>query len=197
MRVMPLALCLTFLLVAGTFTSPAQESPDRRKRDPRTDLVQRRSRILAPNSLRQSQFHTTDSGAGHQLQEIPSGQPYTPEQPAKQDKARSLFDRVREGLATGNLGLFSQSFGSQVQLNLSGGESGTFSGNQAYYVLEKYIGSRKVAHIEFTTYGESSSNPYATGTMAVNTKGSRELAQVYVSLSRAGDRWVITQINIY
>lgn len=194
---MRFTLCVVLLFLAGTLAGSAQDNPDRRKRD-RESIPQRRSKTVPINPLRQLPLKdSTHPGAHLQRQEIAPGQPYRSEQVAEQREVRDLFDNVKEGLVSGNLGLFSQSFGSQVQLNLSGGESGTFSGNQAYYVIEKYLRSRKVVHLEFSTYGESSSNPYATGTMAMNTRGSRELAQVYVSVSRAGERWVITQINIY
>ena len=87
--------------------------------------------------------------------------------------------------------------GSQVYVNLRGGESGYYSANQAYYLLENYFKTRRLVNFNFTTIGESDSNPYATGSAGFNEKGSRERAQVYVSLSLAGNRWVITQINIY
>lgn len=161
------------------------------------EAQQRRIRNISPNSLRQNLTDTISPPQQIQRQqEIPQGQPYTPQQRGE-GLTRAVFEDVREGLATENIGLFSQSFGSQVQLNLRGGESGIYSGNQAYYVLGNYLRTHKVGHVEFTTYGESSTNPYATGTISLNTKGSRELGQVYVSLSRAGARWVITQINIY
>lgn len=108
-----------------------------------------------------------------------------------------VFDHVRDGLASGNYAMFAPHMASQVMMNLRGGESGTYSANQAYYVLENYFRARRILHLEFTTVGESETNPYATGSAGVNIKGSRELVQVYVSLSRTGDRWVITQINIY
>lgn len=108
-----------------------------------------------------------------------------------------VFDRVRDGLASGNYSTFAPHLASQVSMNLRGGESGTYSANQAYYVLENYFRARRILHLEFTTIGESDTNPYATGSAGLNIKGNRELVQVYVSLSRAGDRWVVTQINIY
>ncbi len=161
------------------------------------EAQQRRTGNVTPNSRRQILLDSLAPVPQTQrLHEIPQGQPYIRQELGK-GQTRSVFEGIRQGLATENIGLFSQSFGLQVQLNLRGGESGVYSGNQAYYVLGNYIRTRRVAHIEFTTYDESSANPYATGTIGLNTRGSRELAQVYVSLSRAGARWVITQINIY
>ncbi|MBI4536042.1 MAG: DUF4783 domain-containing protein [Ignavibacteriae bacterium] len=110
---------------------------------------------------------------------------------------RGIFEGVQQGLSSGNIGVFAEHFASQVFVNLRDGESGYYSANQAYYVLENYFRSRRVMSFDFTTIGESESNPYATGSAGLSFKGTREIAQVYVSLSRAGDRWVITQINIY
>lgn len=110
---------------------------------------------------------------------------------------RSIFANVQKGFSSGSIGLLSRHLGPQVYVNLRGGESGYFSGNQASIVLENYMRSQKIVSFDFTTIGESESNPYATGSAGFNVRGSREYAQVYVSLSLVGNRWVISQINIY
>ena len=110
---------------------------------------------------------------------------------------RDLFERVQRGLTSGDVSLFSRDFGSQVLINLHGGENGTYSAGQAHYVLESYCRLRRFGRFTFTTIDESGDNPYATGSVAFNYRGRREIAQVYVSLSAAGGRWVIVQINIY
>ena len=108
-----------------------------------------------------------------------------------------MFLSVQDGLADASIGRFSPHFGSHISLALRGGESGTYSANQAYYVLESYLRSHKLVEFSFETVSESGANPYATGGAGFAAKGGRESAQVYVALSRAGERWVITQINIY
>jgi hypothetical protein len=85
----------------------------------------------------------------------------------------------------------------QVYMNLRGGESGYYSASQAHYVLEGYFKSRKLVNLNFSTIGESEARPYATGSAVFVQRGIREIAQVYVLLGRSGDRWIITQINIY
>jgi hypothetical protein len=112
-------------------------------------------------------------------------------------ECNSVFRNVQEGLRAGNINLFSRHLGSQVYVNLRGGESGYYSDNQVHYVLRNYLRAKKLSSFEFTTAGESESNPYATGSAVFIVKGTREIAQVYVSLSYVGERWVITQINIY
>ncbi len=113
------------------------------------------------------------------------------------EECRRIFASVQEGLAAGSVGVFSQHIGQQVFMNLRGGESGYYSANQAYYVLENYLKTRRLANLNFSTIGESDANPYATGSAGFSFRGTKEFAQVYVSLVRSGDRWVITQINIY
>jgi hypothetical protein len=108
-----------------------------------------------------------------------------------------LFSTVQQGLASGSAGTFSAHLGPQVYVNLRGGESGYYSANQAHYVLENYFKSRRLVNVKFSTIGESDANPYATGSATFVERGARSLAQVYVSLTRSGDRWIITQINIY
>lgn len=109
----------------------------------------------------------------------------------------SVFNEVQQGIASGNVSLLTPHFHSQVHVTLRGGESGLFSANQSYYLLLNYFRARKSAGFVFTTYGDSGSNPYATGGVLFNVRGARENAQVYVALTNNGDRWVITHINIY
>lgn len=111
--------------------------------------------------------------------------------------SRRIFDNVQKGVSAGNISLFSKHMVGEVYLNLRGGESGYYSANQAYYLLEDYFKTRRLVSFDFTTIGENVTNPYATGRASFNFKGSREFAQVYVSLSLSGERWVITQIKIY
>jgi hypothetical protein len=108
-----------------------------------------------------------------------------------------LFGTVQQGLASGSAGTFSGHLAPQVYVNLRGGESGYYSANQAHYVLENYFKTRRLVNVKFSTIGESDANPYATGSATFVERGTRSLAQVYVSLTRSGERWIITQINIY
>lgn len=110
---------------------------------------------------------------------------------------RPVFSAIEAGLGSGNVASLSAHFAPQVSIYLRGGESGSYSSNQAYYVLENYLRARKVLSVDFSTIGEADANPYATGTAGFSVKGGRETAQVYVSLSLLEGRWVITQINIY
>jgi len=113
------------------------------------------------------------------------------------EECSRVFSSVQQGLSGGNVGSFSQHFAAQVYINLRGGESGYYSKSQAYYLLENYLKTRRITNLNFSTLGESELNPYATGSAVFNYRGTREYAQVYVSLSQAGERWVIAQINIY
>jgi hypothetical protein len=108
-----------------------------------------------------------------------------------------VFDLVKDGLNGGKISSLSELLAPQVHVALKGGESGYFSSGQAYYVLENYFQSKKISGLEFSTLEESGVTPYATGSAGFQHKGSRESAQVYVSLSHLGERWVITQIKIY
>jgi len=115
------------------------------------------------------------------------------EQPAYRD----ILTTIERGMVSGDVHSFSAHMGSQVYVRLRGQEGGLYSSNQAYYLLQQFLRSWKVTSFRFSTVGESESNPYAAGSASLTVRGSREYAQVYVSLTRAGDRWVISQINVY
>jgi Domain of unknown function (DUF4783) len=110
---------------------------------------------------------------------------------------RPVFDDVRNGISTGNVGLISRHVASSVTISLRGGETGTFSANQAYYVLDDYFKSRRFGVFEFSSIVDSVSNPYATGGTELVFQGSRESAQVYVGLSLSGKTYKVAQLTIY
>jgi hypothetical protein len=123
--------------------------------------------------------------------------------PDQHPEYRTIFQSVQDGIVSGSVGTFSQFLGSQVHVNLRGGESGYFSANQAHYVLTNYFRTRRVLRFEFTTLGSAGSEPYGTGSAVMSFKGTREQVQVFVSLTllpfsaSGGERWVISQVNIY
>ena len=124
-------------------------------------------------------------------------------QEAQQDSSasfmdfRAVFDDVQNGLSTGNVGLISQHFASQVAVSLGGGENGTFSANQAYYVLADYLKSRRFGAFAFSTIVDSATSPYATGTAELVLQGNRESVQVYVGLMVSGKTYKVAQLTIY
>lgn len=108
-----------------------------------------------------------------------------------------VVDDVERGIASGSVADFAAHFPSQVSISLRGEGSGTYSSNQAYYLLDQFFRLRRFTGCKLTTVGESGGVPFATGSATFTLKGARENAQVYLSLTRSGDRWVISQINIY
>ena len=112
-------------------------------------------------------------------------------------QSKAIFDDVQAAISSGNVSLLARHFAPQVDVSLRGGESGTFSANQAFYILEDFFRSRRFGRLKFSTVGEVDSNPYATGSADLLYKGNRDLVQVYVALTNAGEKRVITQLNIY
>lgn len=108
-----------------------------------------------------------------------------------------IFQSVQHGITQGNVKVFSQHFGSQVFVSLPSGENGYFSANQAYSILQNYLGSRRIQSFRFSTYGESETAPYATGPGRFEARGNAETVQVYASLSTLNGRWILSQVSIY
>ena len=133
-------------------------------------------------------------GAGQQRQSlIPSRRLELP----TPDDARSVFTAMEKGIVTASVDSFSRHLASPVYLNLQGGETGSYSSAQAFYILDNYLKSRKPVSFRFSTIGGLDANPFATGSGTFQRKGAWEIGQVYISLSASGDRWVISQINVY
>ena len=110
---------------------------------------------------------------------------------------QSVIDDVERGIGSGSVADFSAHFPSQVSISLRDEGDGTYSSNQAYYLLDQFFRLRRFTGCKLTTVGESGGVPFATGSASFTLKGGRETAQVYLSLARSGDRWVVSQINIY
>lgn len=189
-RAVPLSIVylLTFLPRRSNFIH--QRGKPKMKRVPKSGSSVLTGVLLI---LAVATLYATDRAVGSVQQQFKSQQGLV----ESREDYRKLFTSIQRNLASGNISSLAQHLAPQVQVNFRGGENGYYSANQAYYLLDNYFRSRKILGFEFSTIGESDSNPYATGGASFNYKGSREYAQVYVSLSRTGRQWLITQINIY
>jgi len=116
---------------------------------------------------------------------------------AQIQKVRTLFQTIEEGIVKGDIGKFSGNFDKQIFVNITRGESGYFSSDQASSLLQHYLGTRKVVSFEFSRLSEKGLTPYATGRLVTIYRGGLESAQVYVSCSWQATGWVIGQFNIY
>lgn len=108
-----------------------------------------------------------------------------------------IFKLIEQGIKSSNISLFSGYLGKQVYLNLKSGETGYFSSNQAYYILQNYISNRKIIDFNFNSFGYADKIPFAVGNLVFKFKGNHIFTQVYVSLTLQESKWVIDKINIY
>jgi hypothetical protein len=112
-------------------------------------------------------------------------------------QASDVFTEIADGLSSADISRFSSRFASQVHMTLRGGESGLFSANQAYTLLQGYLKEKAPSQCTFAPASDTAAAPYATGGIQLTSRGRREKAQVYVALARSHDRWVITHFTIY
>ena len=112
------------------------------------------------------------------------------------NSTKVIFDQLEAGISEGDVALISKYFGSQTYLSLSNRKSGYYSSNQAFYVLEDFFKIYRVASFKFNNISTDENIPYATGVYNFEFKGKRNVAQVYISLKKAGSGWKITQITI-
>jgi hypothetical protein len=108
-----------------------------------------------------------------------------------------IFSSVESGILAGRADSLSPFFGTRIFIQLRGAEGGYFSAAQSYYILESFFTGRRTVSARFTTYGKSDTSPYATGSASFIMKGRRVDVQVYIALSPAGERWVISHLSIY
>lgn len=108
-----------------------------------------------------------------------------------------IFKSVEQGIKNSNVSFFSGFLGKQIYLSLKDGESGVFSANQAYYILQKYLSNRKIVSFHFTSFGYAEKIPFAVGSLVFKYKSSHVYTNVYISLTYVDEQWVIDKINFY
>ena len=117
--------------------------------------------------------------------------------PALQKAAAEIFQNIEKGIAKGSIREFSKYFAGNVYITLLLQESNYYSKNQSEAILSSFFAAHKTTSFFFSRIDSYSNVPYATGRYAYIEKGSIASAQIYVSLSLRGSKWVITQFNVY
>ncbi|MDZ7624892.1 MAG: DUF4783 domain-containing protein [Ignavibacteriaceae bacterium] len=107
-----------------------------------------------------------------------------------------IFNDIESGIASNDVKKFSQYFSSQPYISLVNGVNGYYSSNQAYYIMEDFFNSFKVVSFKMEETKSEGTVSYGKGDYYFEKKGRRELAHLYITLSKSGNKWYITQISI-
>jgi hypothetical protein len=107
-----------------------------------------------------------------------------------------ILNEIESGILNNDVKSFSQYFTSQPYISLINGVNGYYSSNQTYYILEDFFNSFKVVSFRFEERKTEESVAYGKGTYYYEKKGKREEAHLYITLSKSGSKWYITQISI-
>lgn len=107
-----------------------------------------------------------------------------------------IFNDIKSGINTNNVKKFSQYFSSQPYISLVNGVNGYYSSNQAYYIMEDFFNSFKVVSLKMEETKSEGSVSYGKGDYYYEKKGRRQIAHLYITLSKSGNKWYITQISI-
>lgn len=111
--------------------------------------------------------------------------------------AAGIVRLIETGLKAGSTDRFTPYLANQIYLSLRGIAGGYYSSNQASSILQSFFGSRKILTFRFTTVDDSATTPYATGGGTFLLKGTFQSFQIYVALTKADARWMISQFNLY
>ena len=107
-----------------------------------------------------------------------------------------IFKEIESGIKDANVAAISKYFGQQTYFSFSNGINGYYSSNQAYYVLEDFLKLYRVTSFKLDHIKSDNNHSYATGKYNYDNKGQRNTAQVYISLKKIGNNWIITQFTI-
>lgn len=114
----------------------------------------------------------------------------------RQHTAKSAFDEIENGISAGRATSLSSYLSSQTYLSLSNGINGYYSSNQAYYILEDFFKLYRVITFKLQSIRADEISPYAIGTYNFDYRGKRGTARVFVSLTKSGNNWKISQLTI-
>ena len=107
-----------------------------------------------------------------------------------------IFNDIELGINNSDVKKISPYFSSQPYISLINGVNGYYSSNQAYYIMEDFFNSFKVVSFKMNEKKIEQSVSYCKGDYYFEKKGRRELAHLYITLSKSGNKWYITQISI-
>jgi len=107
-----------------------------------------------------------------------------------------IFNDIESGINSSDVTKISKYFAPQPYISLINGVNGYYSSNQAYYILEDFFDTYKVLSFKLDESKIDEAISYAKGEYYFEKKGKREIAHLYVTLSKSGSRWQITQISI-
>ena len=107
-----------------------------------------------------------------------------------------IFDEIEAGILKNDVKSFAQYFSPQPYISLINGVNGYYSSNQTYYIIEDFFRTFKVVAFNFEEKKTEESVSFGKGTYYFEKKGKREAANLYITLTKQGSRWYITQISI-
>ena len=107
-----------------------------------------------------------------------------------------VFNDIEKGIVSNDVNKFSQYFSPQPYISLVNGVNGYYSSNQAYYIMEDFFNSFKIVSFEMAETKTEGTVSYGKGDYYYEKKGRREVAHLYITLSKSGNKWCITQISI-
>ena len=109
---------------------------------------------------------------------------------------KNVFDEIESGISSGKASSISSFLSRQTYLSLSNGVNGYYSSNQAYYILQDFFKIYRVISFKLQSIKTDENVPYATGVYYFDLRGKRGTSRVYVSLSKSGNNWKISQLTI-
>lgn len=107
-----------------------------------------------------------------------------------------IFNDIESGIVSNDMKKLSQYFSSQPYISLVNGVNGYYSSNQAFYIMEDFFNSFKVVSFKMEETKIEGTVSYGKGDYYFEKKGRREVAHLYITLSKSGNKWYITQISI-
>lgn len=114
----------------------------------------------------------------------------------RQAITKNIFDEIETGMSSGRASTITSFLSGQTYLSLSNGVNGYYSSNQAYYVLDDFFKIYKVISFKLQSINTDENVPFATGYYYFDHRGKRGTARVYISLSKFGKNWKISQLTI-
>ncbi|GEM_PF-6923282 len=108
-----------------------------------------------------------------------------------------ILREVREALTANSTESLTKHFAKRVYLNLLGDGKGYFSGNQAHYIIRKYLEQNTVVALQLNEQRTDNQEPFLSGSGTLSGRAKKEPVHVYIGFVRVNDVYQISQFTIY
>ncbi|GJQ63207.1 MAG: hypothetical protein SCALA702_22600 [Melioribacteraceae bacterium] len=121
---------------------------------------------------------------------------FSPVSGAENKEVEKVFAKIEKGFTEGKVSNFEPYIIDKVFISLFTGTAGYFTRNHARSLLEDFFTYHKSSGFYFVSTKTETDTPFASGKFKYFYKGILRTGNVFISLKKHKEKWIISQITI-